>query len=129
MSNFKLGPNQRKWLRELPKYAKTEGALYIPGEGFCCLGVAAELFSPAPWEIDKGGDAFYRDRFARRNLASLAAEDWQALGLRSGAGSFDARFSGYPNLVDVNDNNPDWTHADMAKFIRKHADKIFVEAK
>lgn len=40
----KLGPLQRKWLRELRsgKYRQTTGVLFN-GRGYCCLGVAARF--------------------------------------------------------------------------------------
>lgn len=42
----KLGPNQRKWLKALEsgKFKQGKMALRSTSDGFCCLGVACELF-------------------------------------------------------------------------------------
>lgn len=45
MNSFVLGPNQVKWLEALESgdYQQERGTLRS-GNGYCCLGVAAELF-------------------------------------------------------------------------------------
>lgn len=115
---MKLGPRQRKWLRDLPKYAKAEKQLYQEGEGFCCLGVYADTQVDTPWS------AYFPD--------FLEDKDWRALGLRSGWGSFShsimVKDACYTNLIEVNDEGPFKTHAEMADFIREHADLIFTHS-
>lgn len=115
---MKLGPRQRKWLRDLPKYAKAEEQLYHEGEGFCCLGVYADTQVDTPWSD-------YPDD-------SLADKDWRALGLRSGWGCFlhSIMVKGvcYASLIEVNDEGPFTSHAQMADFIREHADLIFTHS-
>lgn len=115
---MKLGPRQTKWLRDLPKYEKTEGKLYRPGIGFCCLGVYADTQVSTPWE-DYCEDV-------------LEEPDWMLLGLRTEEGDFRERIyvdgRAYRSLAWLNDEGPFTTHAEMADFIRKHTDLIFTHS-
>lgn len=115
---MKLGPRQKKWIRDLPKYAKAKSQLYKKGVGFCCLGVYADTQVSTPWEK-------YPPSF-------LMEKDWRLLGLRNEMGSFSKHIKiggrKYVSLVELNDRGPFQTHSEMADFINKHANLIFTRS-
>ena len=117
---MKLEPRQEQWLADLPKYAKAKGCLYEKDRGFCCLGVYAETQVSTAWGV-----------YGTEGV--LDSKSSAALGLGSEDGTFTDPIrvgeSFYWSLVDLNDNGPFTDHAQMATFIREHADKIFTEPK
>ena len=134
---MKLGPNQEKWLKALPGYEKAEHTLCVKGVGFCCLGVAADIFRPeCDWEFtdNSGFGAYHNNRaWVERSLEN-DEEIIESLGLRNGEGVFLKVITiegvKYDCLAVVNDSCPLATdHTWMANFIREHADLIFTEPK
>ncbi len=131
---MKLGKNQKKWIEELRLHEKTQGKLCVEGGGFCCLGVAVNVFRDQDWEFDSAGYGCYaipgRYLTISGNLAGDTALWHDTLNLYGPRGEFDNRIEIddmlYDSLVEVNDNctfaiDHDW----MADFIVKHADNIF----
>jgi hypothetical protein len=123
---------QIEWLVALPEYAKTTGTLYRPNEGFCCLGVEAEIHDPNEWEITDIGTGFYMSGDRSVNNIALSEERWRALGLASEIGTFIGgpiwpdKSKSFPSLAALNDWSGWETHEPMVEFIIEHANKVFV---
>jgi hypothetical protein len=127
---MKLGPKQEQWLEDLPKYEKVTRRLGRVGEGFCCLGVYAHTQVEEPWIVADDGVMHYR--YDEIHYAILAPKDAEALGLRSPSGVFKFLIKvghrDYESLAHLNDRGPFKDHAEMAEFIRDHAEDIFTRA-
>lgn len=131
---MRLGPIQEKWLEELPRHHKTEGVLHEKVVGgldyFCCLGVFLNVLGDGCWSDESPG--VFVGQHTEFN-GELNHEHMVILGLHNRAGLFSEsiRVHGHPytSLVHLNDNGPFTNHAQMADFIREHADKIFTEPK
>lgn len=69
----------RKWVEALRSgnYPQTNGCLKND-EGFCCLGVAADVMAPSAWLKTQNEDGEYRFRNSNTN-ALLPDEDWLRL--------------------------------------------------
>lgn len=69
----------QKWIAALRsgKYAQTTGCLKND-EGFCCLGVAADVMAPKAWLKTKNGDGKYRFRHST-NALFIPESDWERL--------------------------------------------------
>ena len=127
---MELGPKQKQWLEDLPKFKKTKGVLCC-GDAFCCLGVYLHTQNDKPWVSTGGGKYGVRVGGLLQD-AALPRGEWIALGLRSEVGDFSSPIKAgrgyYKCLADLNDNGPFRTHAQVAKFIREHKDKIFTRS-
>lgn len=126
---MKLGPRQKKWLRDLPKYAKARNALYAPGEGFCCLGVYADTQIEEPWEEVTGVFGGSQLGYKIGHIActtDLAPSDYKKLGLKQEfCPPIRIGDRAFCDIAEVNDGGPFTDHQQMADFIKAHADEIF----
>lgn len=121
MSKQKLGPKQKRWVKDLKsgQYPKGKDRLidrrgdYITG--FCCLGVLAHTQCDLPWEkypLEK----------------TLRNTEWKKLKLRSKRGALrvNAKISGqdFCALDQINDAAGK-SHKWIGRFIEDNADIIF----
>jgi hypothetical protein len=123
---MRLGPRQKKWVEDIPKYVQAKDNL-CDGKGFCCLGVYAHTQVEAPWNEDW---SYTDSRYVRQDIG-LAEEDYEALGLKTDSGGFNQkiRYKGihYTSLALLNDSGH-ITPTEMAAFIFKHRDIIFTKS-
>lgn len=111
---FKLGPKQRKWIRELrsKKYKQCKGELHNDKTGgYCCLGVANVCLKLG--EID-----------------SICLEtEYKSLGLNGTDGqiidgySFPRGNRNYTQLTEMNDKGVSFLK--IAEFIEQNPEKVF----
>ena len=136
MTDFVLGPNQTKWIEALEsgKYDQTMHYLraenYEDGDGeihngYCCLGVACELFSTSPVEILSksiyswdGEDAVAtQEVIGKLNLFSPCGACYNA----------DTTNPDFIDLTELNDNG--WTFKQIAQHLRTYPQYYFKESK
>ncbi len=149
--SFVLGPNQEKWLTELETTTsrQTKEFLHKYKGGYCCLGIACELFNipkklesygamhQVSWEYEgSGGEApgslvellalnnsvgdFKGQIFTQEELKSFC---------RKTGNSFDYMNSGksFGSLVELNDYG--WTFKEIAAIVRRHPEYVFKESR
>ncbi len=113
-----MNENAKKWVAALRsgKYEQTTGRLHLKGDGYCCLGVACDLFakenkiviSEDHWtggvDIKYNGDS---------QLLPTPVRNW--LGLASGRGNFDDdclscrndRGASFKEIADIIESEPE----------------------
>jgi hypothetical protein len=115
-----IGPNQERWLTELEsgEWRQGRGVLFDYTGGYCCLGVAAELFGAKRREADNGTILFDQE-------VSLApARVVKALALYDKLGSSRTGF--YASLTTLNDDRR-WSFAKIAATVRANPTRYFKE--
>lgn len=123
MNDFVLGPNQTRWLEALESgdYKQEKGHLR-KGDGYCCLGVAAELFADESVVInsdDWGTDTKHYTYNGEGACAPTYVQE--ALKLRNDIGSPSV---GTP-LTELNDDGT--TFEQIASIVRLHPHHYFKE--
>jgi hypothetical protein len=108
---FRLGPNQRRWLKmlETTKLKQTTGMLHKVRGGYCCLGIAELSLGKMPREI--------------HDLA-LPPQSVSALGLFTNEGAPRWR-AGDLQLCTVLNDDEEWSFKKIAAHLRKHARAYF----
>lgn len=109
---FKLGPKQKQWIKALKsgKYKQCKSEL-CNGVGYCCLGVANEIFG-----------------LKETNDQSLE-NTYEKLGLYNDIGELDTSYKFprggtiYLDLAQMNDNNVGFKK--IAEFIEKNPELVF----
>ncbi len=96
MSQVQLGPNQQKWVDALESgdYKQIEGRL-ANNAGFCCLGVACEIFGAKKTISD-----FFDKQVMYDNSDYVLPERiMEELNMKNNTGDY-----GYDSLATLNDN-------------------------
>ena len=115
-----LNENVKKWVAalRLGKYRRTTGMLHRRGSGYCCLGVACEVYIQHGGVLTKaiGEGAVTYD--GERGILPVAVKNW--LGLRDAYSSYNDG-----SLASQNDS---WgmTFARIADLIESEPDGLFV---
>ena len=138
---MKLGPLQKQWIRELPKFPKSVGWLAVSKPatwkkencitGFCCLGVAAHLFAKAEWKespkLYYSADQMHLQYGNNDIMLGRALTDQLRLRTSSGVLAKPVEVEGkiINSLAALNDCFPSKDHSFTAKFIKEHADLVF----
>lgn len=132
----KLGPNQLKWVEALEsgKYTQTQNYLKT-SKGFCCLGVAEDIFNEYQWfdtghltSVDESVFGFYSDDEPLGQYESLpCASTVKTLGLNSDEGHPGEDFPDMKPLTRLNDRGT--TFEEIAKIIRGCPQAYFKEVK
>ncbi len=135
---MKLNKLQEAWLSALEtgvigdtKYKKTMNTLCHlkqngEPEGFCCLGVACEIYNAAVPKKDKLPIVKDRTETTRgygKSFGHLPGVVKEALNLRSAGGAIVKANLSHKCLADLNDEG--WSHRRIAKFIRANPEKVF----
>lgn len=110
-----MNANAKKWVAALKsgKYKQTTGALKKKG-GYCCLGVACELYRK-----EHKDEAWRKNSFMGHDMAlPEAVRDW--LGLNSNTGT-----NGADDKLTVLNDDRRWKFSSIAKFIEKEPDGLF----
>lgn len=141
--NPNLGPNQQAWVDALRsgQYAQTQRALqHVEAKdgfeaGFCCLGVACDMFTPEDYKMRIGNGVNYYGE-----PATLPREVQKILGMKSGNGTFvdgeyedrDTSFGaevtilGRTCLTELNDMNK-LSFTEIADVIENNHELLFKE--
>ena len=92
----------------------------------CCLGVACEVMIKNGAEITKEvksqGHCYYNTKWEILSVAMV-----KDLGLRGTAGELLEEYKDYNSLAEMNDHN--FTHKQIADYIEKHPENVFVSPK
>lgn len=125
-TKFKLGPNQKKWLKALEsgKYKRGKESLKVDyGDGFkyCCLGIACEV-AGANW-IKAHDDGCYTVN-GRGGFLPKSIMEW--LGVFYNDGSCPS--GTYPSMIAMNDEK-NLSFKEIAARIRKRPEEYFKESK
>lgn len=127
MTDFILGPNQKKWIEALEsgQYQQGQGALCRTNGKMCCLGVAAHIFAAengvAP-ELIKDGS--YQDCYDYADEHSVAPiYVIRTLSLNDAVGGGTGEMLAFP-LVGLNDSH-NYSFAQIAEHLRKHPESYF----
>lgn len=148
---FKLGPNQEKWLQALEsgEYKQGRALLYKVDQDddkyFCCLGVACEIFkNDVGLEINKQvfDNKIYHGYSYKSNLDSMftiipPTKVTDVLGLRGIQGECfneDGSENILKTLTVLNDGFPargtkQYSFKEIAEIIRKNPSAYFYESK
>ncbi len=121
-AKFKLGPNQRKWVRALKsgRYKKTTGKLESDGR-YCCLGVGCRIFR-IPIEQD---DSVAPDDLIDKLALNGECGDFSCEELEGRTLSMDGKCS----LAEVNDEIESKRFEKVIEVIEKYPEIIFKKSK
>lgn len=118
-----MNENAKKWVKALRsgKYKQTTYRLRND-KGFCCLGVACDLYDPKKWKYyqpKKGRSLTSGDFFYGSSIAALPTEvrDW--LGLADIYGYYNTQRS-----LDYLNDNLEWDFKKIADFIEDNWDRL-----
>lgn len=117
-----LNKNAKKWVRALKsgKYHQTKEVLHKEGGGYCCLGVACEVYQKSVGDLDLGvtvGGCVVYDGY----MCSLPKKVREWLGLRTATGEF--RGDDLVSLVEMNDDGKRFKT--IAKLIESEPEGLF----
>ena len=114
---FPYTPQQLEWIEALESgcYTQAMGALQTD-KGFCCLGVAADIYSPI-WEDQCAGLKTHTSLATR--VLPIAIFSW--FNLRSKTG--ESKNGGRPSLAHLNDHSH--THKEIANVLRLRPQEYF----
>lgn len=115
-----MNDNAKRWLEALRsgKYSQTRRSLRTD-HGFCCLGVACDVYDPKGWEKDT--EDISHEFMGERNYLPKEVREW--LGLRP---HYSMAHGGVESiLADLNDKTGS-TFAEIADYLEKHPE-IFTE--
>lgn len=123
-----LNENAKEWVAALKtdEFDQTDGMLCKPGIGFCCMGVACELFHRKfPDQLPKSVEAEYTVYGSDTALLPDIVKNW--LGLRTEGGDFwlEGKPFGRKSLVGLNDAGVKFV--DIATLIETEPEGLFVE--
>jgi len=123
-----MNNNAKAWVAALRsgEFTQGRGSLKSP-EGYCCLGVACELFrrahpEEAGWVHYIRYDQFLLNESGNTHALPLRVMHW--LGLRDNYGVFQSDI-GEPSLAAMNDTNH--TFEEIANMIEMKPDNLFVK--
>lgn len=125
-----MNPNAEKLVTALRsgEFKQTNSCLRNSDDGYCCLGVACEIFrretENGRWELVVEGDGYYDFILERRDAESFYLPDMviEWLGARDHKASWNESKSD-ENLVALNDNGQ--TFAEIADAIERHDTNLF----
>jgi hypothetical protein len=102
-----MNENVKKWVKALRSgdYRQAKEALHVSGAGFCCLGVACDLYMKEnpEWKWQKGGRCMFFSDGVESVQGTLPQDVQEWLDLRSDDGTYmdGTRFI---SLAEMNDN-------------------------
>lgn len=122
----KLNPNAQKWVQALRygEYKQATGALQ-KAEGYCCLGVAADLYENHTGDmLPRRDDKLFDGNDINDELAGPfdVVREW--LGLRTGSGAFSEYNGDYDTLIGLNDAGA--AFEDIARIIEEKPNGLFM---
>lgn len=130
-----MNDNARKWADVLPTYPQTRHLLRTD-EGFCCMGVACDVFHKdtgrGAWVVSSDG-TFYFELDDERQKAVPPADVLKWLGLKDALGthtgpscvSGTGRIKFNRSLVGMNDTQESFTA--IAEMIKSEPEGLFVD--
>ena len=123
-----LNQNAKKWVEALRSgdYKQTRGKLR-DADGFCCLGVACDLYasetkSVISWEKNLGGFSFDGEYLELPFEVSL----WLGLQNNEGTYELDDYSAGLPSGSLINDNDAGESFENIASIIESEPSGLFV---
>lgn len=105
-----MNENVKLWLEALRsgEYDQTRGRLHLENDGYCCLGVACEVYrketGQGEWSYAHGIGWFQPGPDRQAGSAHLPKEVREWLGMTTDYGSVDREDGSLTSLVDMNDN-------------------------
>ncbi|MFI5404982.1 MAG: hypothetical protein ACHQ1D_00565 [Nitrososphaerales archaeon] len=123
MAKFKLGPNQKKWIKALRsgKYAQGNGCLYDAElNEYCCLGVACEIAGMK--KVEKFVDAMGSMTHYGKEYSIAPKKVVKLLKLRYQDGA-PKDSSNFDLLIDLNDDGSSFE--DIACTIEQNPEQYF----
>ena len=136
---MKLGPNQKKWIAALRsgKYRQTRGRLN-DADGFCCLGVACDVFDPTGWKQSFPHSAKIGVMHIHGSLNTMPSEVVDFYGFYDCLGGVYDKLNCFGKLkigngviyscVDMNDDRG-MMFDEIADVIERHPEKFFRESR
>lgn len=114
-----MNENAKKWVAELRsgKYQQAKGRLQSDN-GYCCLGVACELYEKTTGYTLKRYDGSKRFKGTSLHGDYIQVRTW--LGLSGGLGEFED-----DSLAAVNDSGVDFSH--LSDLIESEPEGLFID--